>query len=288
MQSKPKHFPHLTAKERSSPSWPTKYLLEKKCIKGKVLDFGSGKGADGKFLRSKGFDVVDYDNHYQPQYPHEKFDTIICQYVLNVLELVAQSEVLMQISELLKPSGRAFITVRRDLVNEGIRIHKEHKQPTYQCLVKLPYNSVLKNNFCEIYSYRHYNQSSRKSDCPFCAPDKERELITESATAYAIFDKYPVSEGHALIIPKQHLANYFELPGRTQMACNLVLNRVKKLLEKKFTNINGFNVGINIGETAGQTIPHVHIHLIPRYKGDVKEPIGGVRNIIPGKGNYMG
>lgn len=132
-----------------------------------------------------------------------------------------------------------------------------------------------------------YNQSiSQDSVCPFCNPDKERELIVESATAYAILDKFPVSKGHSLIIPKKHCSDYFELSFKEQSACMFMLNKVKQILKDKFKP-DGFNVGINISEAAGQTIPHVHIHLIPRYKGDVQEPRGGVRGVIPDKRDYF-
>jgi len=127
---------------------------------------------------------------------------------------------------------------------------------------------------------------SKDHSCVFCAPDKGRRLITESATAYAIYDKYPVSEGHALIIPKRHVANYFDLMEKEQQACWLVVNHVKKLLAEKY-GTQSFNIGINIGEVAGQTIPHAHIHLIPRYPGDVSKPEGGVRHVIPAKGYYI-
>lgn len=285
------HFPHLTAKERNFPSWPTKHLFKKGLLKGTILDFGSGFGADGKFLRKKGFEVVDYDNYYYPDYPNTRFDTIICNYVLNVVEPEEQAEILMQISELLKPTGKAYFSVRRD-VPKGkfgtgkIRIHKKHKKPTFQTFVELPYKSVFKNESCEIYEYKHFNQIPKKTECPFCNPNSEREIITESATTYAIYDKYPVNKGHALIIPKQHIPDYFDLSNHSQRGCLLVLNRVKKIIAEKF-NPAGFNVGVNVGETAGQTIPHVHIHLIPRYMNDIENPVGGVRNIIPGKGDYL-
>ncbi|MFZ4059451.1 MAG: HIT family protein, partial [Ferruginibacter sp.] len=85
--------------------------------------------------------------------------------------------------------------------------------------------------------------------------------------------------------PKKHCADYFQLTFREQSACWFMLNKVKEILSLKL-NPDGYNIGININEYAGQTIPHVHIHLIPRYKGDVKEPRGGVRGVIPGKRNY--
>lgn len=121
--------------------------------------------------------------------------------------------------------------------------------------------------------------------CPFCNPYSERELIVESDIAFAIFDKFPVSLGHTLIIPKRHCANYFDLNFSEQSDCFLMLNEVKQIIESRY-HPNGFNVGINISEAAGQTVPHVHIHLIPRYEGDVKEPRGGVRGVIPEKRSY--
>jgi diadenosine tetraphosphate (Ap4A) HIT family hydrolase len=124
-----------------------------------------------------------------------------------------------------------------------------------------------------------------KSACPFCNLDSQRELIVESPDAYSVYDRFPVSNGHALIIPKHHCADYFELTIEEQSACWSMVNTVKQILMQKF-NPDGFNVGINVNEEAGQTIPHVHIHLIPRYKGDVKDPEGGVRGVIPEKRVY--
>jgi diadenosine tetraphosphate (Ap4A) HIT family hydrolase len=158
---------------------------------------------------------------------------------------------------------------------------------TYQCNVILNFNSFLKNDFCEIYEYQHFNSLKRtlNTDCPFCNPESKRELIVESATAYAIYDKYPVNGGHALIIPKKHCFDYFDLTFREQAACIFMLNKVKEIVSERF-HPDGFNIGINIGEKAGQTVNHVHIHLIPRYVGDVEEPAGGVRGVIPSKQKY--
>ncbi len=119
--------------------------------------------------------------------------------------------------------------------------------------------------------------------CPFC--NVEREKILESELSFAIYDGFPVNEGHTLIIPKRHTANYFDLSLEEQKDCNELLNRVKGIVQEKY-NPDGFNVGININEAAGQTVPHVHIHLIPRYYEDVKEPRGGVRGVIPNKQIY--
>ena len=254
---------------------------------GKVLDFGSGLGADAKFLRSKGFDVTEYDPYYAPDYPTQRYDTILCIYVLNVLLPEEQSHVLMAVSELLEPHGKAFFSVRRDVARDGFRVHAKHRLPVYQCRVCLPYTSIFQNAFCEIYEYRHYNQIGRsESDCLFCSPLPQAELITESATVYALLDKYPVNPGHTLVIPKQHYADYFEMPERTKRACWFVVDRVRTLLVQRF-NPDGFNIGINNGACAGQTIPHVHIHVIPRYCGDTDDPVGGVRGVIPHKRNYL-
>lgn len=123
------------------------------------------------------------------------------------------------------------------------------------------------------------------SYCPFCKPESGRELILENELCYCVYDKYPVSKGHALIIPKRHCADYFELTGEEQTSCWKMVNELKVILDKKYQP-DGFNIGINVNEVAGQTIPHVHIHLIPRYKGDVEQPEGGVRGVIPEKRTY--
>ena len=122
--------------------------------------------------------------------------------------------------------------------------------------------------------------------CPFCITDFKREIIAETSLVYSIYDKYPVSQGHALIIPKRHSSDYFELTAEEQSECWSMVNKVKQILSKEFSP-DGFNIGINVNEVAGQTVWHVHIHLIPRYKGDVKHPEGGVRGVIPEKKMYL-
>lgn len=123
------------------------------------------------------------------------------------------------------------------------------------------------------------------TNCPFCNADDGREIIARSEHAFAIYDKYPVNEGHALIIPTRHCSDYFELTETEQADCFSLLNEVKKIIEQKFKP-DAFNIGINVGEKAGQTVPHVHIHLIPRYSGDVERPLGGVRGVIPHRKEY--
>lgn len=281
-----KNNPHLTAKERTSVSLPTRWLKQNNLLKGEILDFGCGFGFDTDELQKEGFNIVGYDNYYRPEYPPKRFDTIICNYVLNVLEPKEQAEVLMEVSELLKPTGTAYFTVRRDLKSEGFRIHYVHKQPTYQCNVVLPYKSVFLNENCEIYEYKHFNRTNYKkkyelsNSCPFCKLNSKVELVCETATAVAFFDGYPVSKGHTLIIPKHHVTNYFDLSDEEQQDLWQMVNHCKTILEKQF-HPDGFNVGINVNQAAGQSVFHVHIHLIPRYKGDVENPKGGVRGVIP-------
>lgn len=286
MQQSNKYY-YLTAKEREYLSFPAKILLNKNLLTGDVLDFGCGLGNDAKLLKSKGINIEGYDKHYFPKYPKKRYDTIICFYVLNVLFPEEQAAVLMELSQLVKPSGKVYIAVRRDLRYEGFRTHKIHQKKTYQCNVVLNSKSFFKNKNCEIYEYQHFNQLKRDQnpECPFCNPGFERELIVESATAYAIYDKFPVNSGHALIIPKRHCADFFELSFKEQSACIFMLNSVKEIISKRY-NPDGFNIGINVGEKAGQTVNHVHIHLIPRFNGDVDDPIGGVRGVIPKKRKY--
>jgi len=121
--------------------------------------------------------------------------------------------------------------------------------------------------------------------CPFCNPESGREIILGNELCYCVYDKYPVSKGHALIIPKRHCSDYFELTSEEQSACWNMVNAMKDITFRKL-NPDGYNIGINVNEPAGQTIPHVHIHLIPRYKGDLKDPEGGVRGVIPEKRMY--
>ena len=121
------------------------------------------------------------------------------------------------------------------------------------------------------------------TNCIFCNLD--RSLLSESKFAIAFLDSFPVSMGHAMIIPRRHIVTIWDMtPEEYEDAFNLV-REVKNVLQKQF-DPQGFNVGVNCGEVAGQSVFHAHIHVIPRYTGDVPSPRGGVRNIIPGKGSY--
>ncbi|MEA5573723.1 bifunctional class I SAM-dependent methyltransferase/HIT family protein [Calothrix sp. UHCC 0171] len=285
MKKQKNKYSHLTAIERVFLSSPAQFLLDKNLLIGNILDFGCGFGNDVKLLQKKGYDITAYDPYYFPQYPQGKFDTIICFYVLNVLFPEEQANVLMEVSSLLKPGGKAYFAVRRDIKKEGFREHYIHKKPTYQCIVKLPFKSIKAHEYCEIYEYSHYNNQRHSSNnCIFCNPYKHLTLLCESATTYAIFDGYPLSKGHVLVIPKRHVSNYFELPLKEQSACWLMVNKIQEMLNKEFAP-DGFNVGMNVNKHAGQNVMHASIHIIPRYQGDAAGVKSGMRCVIP-KGKY--
>ena len=141
-----------------------------------------------------------------------------------------------------------------------------------------------KTNFKELEKqYQH-----REKNCLFCNIQtiETNRIVEENTLAYAVLDAFAVTEHHSLIIPKRHVKDYFELTQAEINAVNQLIQSQKLKIDKKDKSVSGYNIGINCGEVAGQTIFHCHIHLIPRRKGDVKESRGGVRNIIPGKGNY--
>lgn len=147
-------YSYMTAKRRNSISAPARWLHGANLLRGRVLDLGCGYGRDTDDLRPMGVDIVGYDPHYRPELPKGLFDTIICIYVLNVLLPNEQAEVLMDVSRWLRPDGRAYYAVRRDLEQEGYRLHAIGRQYTYQCNVRLPYTSLLANRSFELYEYR--------------------------------------------------------------------------------------------------------------------------------------
>ena len=122
--------------------------------------------------------------------------------------------------------------------------------------------------------------------CLFCNTTN-KEYVFENDLAFSTFDSYPVSEFHLLIVPKRHIKNYFELSNDEMIACNKIVLLSKNKIEQMDQSIRGFNIGINCGKAAGQTIMHCHIHLIPRREGDVENPQGGVRGVIPSKQQYV-
>ena len=121
--------------------------------------------------------------------------------------------------------------------------------------------------------------------CLFCNFPKE-QVLCENELAFAIRDAFPVTPLHTLVIPKRHVSEVFDLSRPETNAYNELLRSAKRDIEQKDPEVAGFNVGINNGEVAGQTVQHCHLHLVPRRVGDVENPVGGIRNVIPGKGSY--
>ncbi|MCI7391012.1 MAG: HIT family protein [Butyricimonas virosa] len=121
--------------------------------------------------------------------------------------------------------------------------------------------------------------------CPFCNLKEDIEIACETENCVAFYDGFPVSPGHTLIIPKRHVANYFELSYNEVQEMQIVLRCVKGIIDERY-HPDGYNIGVNVNEAAGQSVFHVHMHLIPRYKGDMENPKGGVRGVIPDKQKY--
>ena len=121
--------------------------------------------------------------------------------------------------------------------------------------------------------------------CLFCNA-KESGIAAENEFAYASYDSYPVSDFHCLIIPKRHVKDYFEMSDEELLACNDLITKIKNEILAKDKTVKAFNIGTNAGKMSGQSIMHCHIHLIPRREGDVDNPQGGVRSVIPKKQHY--
>ena len=122
------------------------------------------------------------------------------------------------------------------------------------------------------------------SDCPFCDA-AESIILVRSELCYARLDQHPVSAGHVLIIPFRHFSNYFDATEDEKSAIWSLVNDMKHVIRQEHSP-DGYNIGINIGRAAGQTIPHLHVHVIPRFEGDMADPRGGIRGVIPEKQKY--
>jgi diadenosine tetraphosphate (Ap4A) HIT family hydrolase len=121
-------------------------------------------------------------------------------------------------------------------------------------------------------------------DCPFCSAAADR-VVAESDLTITIRDGYPVSPGHTLVVTKRHIESLFDMTGEEQAEIMAAVRDAKHALDAEF-GPDGFNIGVNVGAAAGQTVMHAHVHVIPRFKGDTADPRGGIRHCIPGKGYY--
>ena len=127
---------------------------------------------------------------------------------------------------------------------------------------------------------------NKSKACIFCEILTTDRVIDQTDHCFVIRDAFPVTECHTLIIPKRHVADYFDLTTTETSEIQQLLQKHKALIELNDESVDGFNIGINVGATAGQTVFHVHVHLIPRRIGDVDDPKGGVRGVIPAKQKY--
>ena len=122
-------------------------------------------------------------------------------------------------------------------------------------------------------------------DCFFCKCINKKDFTLENEYAIARFDDFPVNRGHLEIVPKRHIKDWWETNDKERKAIFDLLDKAKELIDSKYQP-DGYNIGMNLGESAGQSVMHLHVHLISRYNGDVENPRGGVRAVIPQNQNY--
>lgn len=122
--------------------------------------------------------------------------------------------------------------------------------------------------------------------CPFCWGNSKTRCLEIYNSVFAMYDEYPVTDSHVLILTKRHIENYFGMTAQEKMDCDYMIRILRRRISKDDPAVTGFNIGINSGKSAGQAIFHAHIHLIPRRDGDTPSPRGGVRGVIPEKMDY--
>jgi len=170
--------------------------------------------------------------------------------------------------------------------NDVFNILKRNLKDDYRIL-KVPHYAhfISKEEYREKFQSIYPNDFYHEQDCPFCEIPKKR-ILEEDELCYVIRDGFPVTDLHTLVIPKRHVETYFDLYQPELNSCNRMIQKFKERIEKEDESVKGFNIGINNGEVAGQTVFHCHIHLIPRREGDVENPRGGVRGVIQNKQKY--
>ena len=173
------------------------------------------------------------------------------------------------------------------------KLHVDHRIPVswggpteIGNLVTLCYECNTQKRNRDNTDFREWKDKFKERDkkCEFCNLESEAEA--GNSMAFAIKDKFPVTKSHMLVIPRRHTKSFFDLIPGEREECYVLLDELKQKITKNDRTVTGFNIGINDSEDAGQTIPHCHIHLIPRRKGDVKDPSGGIRSVIPEKRAY--
>ena len=127
--------------------------------------------------------------------------------------------------------------------------------------------------------------SMRAPGCPFCNPAPDRVFL-ESDLIVGVWDAFPVSDGHALLVTRRHVSSWFEATEEERRALTAAIDSARGAILQRHRPAS-FNIGVNVGAAAGQTVPHLHVHVIPRHAGDVPDPRGGIRHVVPGRGNYL-
>lgn len=284
---------------------------------GKILDVGCGSGRDLKFFKECGFDVVGMDASEEmvklsSEYSREKtlllnfdqidfyeeFDGIWCSASLLHIPSEQLLSIMEKILKALKPNGIwffSFISGEFEGYRDGRYFHYMTRDKLGKYLKVLDGIEVL--DIFEVASYDAQRDTrwvhciarrnqEREKPCIFCNRESTfSSIIAESEHSYAVLDNYPVNPGHILIISKGHYEHWFKAPREVQVDIIDFMERLKGWLDEKHAP-DGYNVGFNCSKYSGQTIPHLHVHLIPRYKGDCINPEGGIRGVIETKKKY--
>lgn len=227
---------HLTALKRDKESFPARWLLLNRHIRGEILDYGCGYGKDVQFFQQNDLKCSGYDPHFFPDLPNKvhQFDRICSTFVFNVLEAEERNLAMMRISRLLKPKGRAFISVRRDVDESGYRVVPGTKEIVYQANVFLPFKSLLQDLNYEIYEYRPYVRLNvQEVDRSMISPPNGYEMLAESINAVAVIPKQLRFKHHFIVLPKRKAASFHQLPLQEQAEClqlaDFVINEVEKV-----------------------------------------------------------
>lgn len=216
-----------------------------------------------RLFKEKGFEVEKYDPNFYPDYPNEKFDTIICFYVLNVLEKEEEYKILAQVSSLLKPEGKVYFAVRRDIHREGKRFHVKHKKYTYQRNVFLDQKSVFKNKNCEIYEMEHFtvkNKSNYEFN-PFLSGKDFRIPFAETTNFVAFYSKYPKSEHHIILTTKEKYNTLDGLTSSRKEELNFFTNFCHELMKTRHSLYSIKSISSQASNPA-INIDQWHIHLM--------------------------
>ena len=219
-------------------------------------------------LSRKGYNIEVCNRDYQPNHPTQQFDTIISIYLFNWLNNIEQNNVLLSVSRLLKHGGNAYFAVKHHFGFKNICLNEQHEIEQTVSNVTLPFKKVFNSYIFDIYKFQHFNIASRNLwPCSYCSP--QQEVLLENEYSYAMLSSSPISKGHALVIPKRHVASYFDLTVDEQIACQLTLNRLKKIIDEEYAP-EGYSVNINMNALAVLRVDHVGIELVARYKADVR------------------